>query len=178
MLDSNLIDSSIATKLQEINRASYSQKWNIIPVNNLPPGVQNTAHRLNALGDNFYFIKIILRKRRLSNIFHRQYCNQFLCWQLKEVNEVPRDHFKTTIGSIGMPIWWALPFNDRDEKLMRGLGYGDEWIDWMKRVHDQNTRTLGRQVRKSPTSINTTSSFVNSFQKFFQTQIVNGQQIQ
>jgi hypothetical protein len=41
-----------------------------------------------------------------------------------------------------MPMWWALPFNSHDEKLMRLLGYGDEWIDWMKHVHDQNTRTL------------------------------------
>jgi len=41
-----------------------------------------------------------------------------------------------------MPMWWALPFNERDERLMRGLGYGDEWIAWMQRVHDQNTRTL------------------------------------
>ncbi len=142
MLDSTILDSPQVNKIQEINRQSYSQKWNLIPVAGLPPATQNTAHRLNALGDNFYFIKIILRKRRLSNIFHRQYCNQFLCWQLKEVNEVPRDHFKTTIGSIGMPMWWALPFNERDERLMRGLGYGDEWIAWMQRVHDQNTRTL------------------------------------
>ncbi len=136
------IDNETIDKIQEVNRTSYSQKWKIIPTNMLSGAVQDTAHRLNALGDNFYFIKIILRKRRLSNTFHRQYCNQFLCWQLKEVNEVPRDHFKTTIGSIGMPMWWALPFTQRDEKLMRALGYDNAWIAWMRRVHDQNTRTL------------------------------------
>lgn len=142
MLDSNVLDNPQTELLKEVNRTSFSYKWKIIPPLNLLPQVQNTAHRLNALGDNFYFIKIILKKRRLSNIFHKQYCNRFLCWQLKEVNEIPRDHFKTTIGSIGMPIWWSLPFTDHDEKLMRALGYGDEWIDWMKRIHDQNTRTL------------------------------------
>lgn len=135
--------SSIRTDLiQEINRTNFAYNWKLIPPNNLLPSLQNTAHRLNGLGDNFYFIKIILRKNRLSNSFHRQYCNALQCWSLKEVFEVPRDHFKTTIGSVGMPIWWALPFNDRDEKLMRALGYGDEWIDWMHRAHDQNTRTL------------------------------------
>jgi hypothetical protein len=136
------IESPAVDLMQEVNRQSYAYKWTILPVGNLYPATQNLAHRLNALGDNFYFIKIVLRKRRLSNTFHRQYCDELMCWSLKEVFEVPRDHFKTTIGSVGMPIWWALPFTDRDEKLMRGLGYGDEWIAWMHRAHDQNTRTL------------------------------------
>ena len=137
------IDSPQLDIQQEVNRTSYAYRWNIIPPsNNLSPYVQNLTHRLNALGDNFYFIKFILRKRRLSNTFHRQYCDALMCWSLKDVFEVPRDHFKTTIGSVGMPIWWALPFTDRDEKLMRALGYGDEWIEWMHRAHDQNTRTL------------------------------------
>lgn len=135
--------SPILDEIQEINRTSFAYQWNIIPIGQINnPALQNTAHRLNGLGDNFYFIKIILRKKRLSNVFHRQYCNELMCWALKEVFEVPRDHFKTTIGSVGMPIWWALPFTDKDERLMRAMGYGDEWIDWMHRAHDQNTRTL------------------------------------
>lgn len=141
MLDTVLIDSPITDQIKEFNRTNYAQRWQIIPTSGLPPQVQNTAHRLNALGDNFYFIKIILRKNRLSNIFHKQYCNNFLKWHLKEVNEIPRDHFKTTIG-VGHAMWWALPFTERDERLMRALGYDDSWIEWMKRAHDQNTRTL------------------------------------
>jgi hypothetical protein len=137
-----VLDGPQIDLMQDVNRTSYAYRWNILPVNNLLPQTQNLAHRLNALGDNFYFIKIVLRKRRLSNTFHRQYCDELMCWSLKDVFEVPRDHFKTTIGSVGMPIWWALPFTDRDETLMRHLGYGDEWIDWMHRAHDQNTRTL------------------------------------
>lgn len=136
------IDGPTIDLHQEVNRTSHAFKWKIIPPISNNPYATNLTYRLNGLGDNFFFIKIILRKRRLSNKFHKQYCDRFLCWQLKEVNEVPRDHFKTTIGSIGMPIWWALPFSDKDEKFMRALGYGDEWIAWMKRVHDQNTRTL------------------------------------
>jgi len=41
-----------------------------------------------------------------------------------------------------MPMWWALHLMNVMNVLMRGLGYGDEWIAWMQRVHDQNTRTL------------------------------------
>ena len=50
-------------------------------------------------------------------------------------------HFKTTLG-IALSIFWALPFNERDEEAMRKLGYKDAWIRWMKVAHDQNTRTL------------------------------------
>lgn len=135
------LDEEVIDHQKEINRTSYAQKWNYIPIDTLNPSLQNTAHRLNALGDNFYFIKSILRKKRLSNNFHRHYCNTLQCWSLKEVNEIPRDHFKTTIG-IGQAMWWSLPFTDRDEKLMRMLGYDDAWIAWMKRAHDQNSRTL------------------------------------
>lgn len=129
-------------KIQEINRTSYSQIWKIIPTSGLSLKDQMIAHRLNSLGDNFYFIKFTLRKHRLSNYFHRQWCHDLLCWSLKEVFEIPRDHFKTTIGVNGMPIWWALPFTQRDEMFMRKLGYSNSFIDWMKRAHNQNTRTL------------------------------------
>jgi hypothetical protein len=135
------IDSEEVEIIQEINRTSFAYKWTPLDIRTIAPANQDIAHRLNALGDNFYFIKAILRKHRLSNQFHRQYCNELMCWSLKEVFEVPRDHFKTTIG-LGMAMWWALPFTDRDEMFMRALGYTDEWILWMKRAHDQNTRTL------------------------------------
>lgn len=129
-------------RIQEINRISSAYAWNLLPLDRYnTPHLQNTAHRLNALGDNFYFIKGVLRKHRLSPKFHKQYCNTYLSWFLKQVNEVPRDHFKTTIG-MGMAMWWALPFTHRDEYLMKSLGYGDEFIAWMHRAHDQNTRTL------------------------------------
>jgi len=137
-----VLDNEVLDIQKEINRTSFVNKWQYIPTDNIKdPKTQNIAHRLNALGDNFYFIKVVLRKKRLSNNLHRLFCNQFLSWSLKEVNEWPRDHFKTTIG-IGQAMWWALPFNSLDEKLMRQLGYDDAWISWMRRAHDQNTRTL------------------------------------
>src|SRR5947209_6656506 len=110
------IDNEQTEYIKQVNGTSFAQKWQIIPENGISLANRRIVQRLNALGDNFYFIKIVLRKHRLSNTFHRQFCNTFLCNHIKQVNEIPRDHFKTTIGSIGMPIWWALPFADRDEK--------------------------------------------------------------
>lgn len=128
--------------IKDINRTSYAQIWKWIPINNnMHPGLVHKINRLNALGDSFYFIKGVLRKKRLSNVFHRQQCDTYQCWSLKEVNEIPRDHFKTTLG-LGHAMWWALPFTDVEEKLMRALGYDDAFIKWMYRAHDQNTRTL------------------------------------
>ena len=135
------LDNEQTEQILDVNRTSFAQIWQPLDVTQISPANRGIAHRLNALGDNFYFIKIILRKHRLSDTFHRYYCNQFLCWSLLDVFEVPRDHFKTTIG-LGMAMWWALPFNNRDEAFMRNLGYDDSWIEWMRRAHDQNTRTL------------------------------------
>lgn len=99
-------------------------------------------HRLNSLGSSLYFIKVVLRRRRLTEALHSILCNQLEATHLKEVIEWPRDHFKSTICSEGFPIWWALPFTSEDEDWMCKLGYGDEWVTWMRRAHNQNTRTL------------------------------------
>lgn len=125
----------------EVNRTSHSNTWQYLPLTNLSPKGQDIACRLNGLGSPFYFIKVVLRKHRLSNTFHKWYCSQFECEHLLEVFEIPRDHFKTSVG-IGMSMWWALPFTSLDEYYMRQLGYDDTWINWMFRAHNPNTRTL------------------------------------
>lgn len=137
----NLTQDEGIEKELEIVRTSYTNIWKIIPVDGLRPVERNIAHRLNSLGSLFYFAKVVLRKHRLSNGFHFQYCQEYECDHLKEVFEIPRDHFKTTIA-VCAAIWWALPFKAKDEAYMRHLGYDDRWILWMKRAHDQNTRTL------------------------------------
>jgi len=129
--------------IQEINASiSYANQWQVIPVSNLTPIAQNRAHRLNSLGSSFYFIKVALKKGRLKEHLHKNICDSIERTHLKEVLEIPRDHFKTTICSEGMPMFWALPFTYEDEKFMRVLGYGDEWIEWMYHIHNPNTRTL------------------------------------
>jgi intein/homing endonuclease len=48
----------------------------------------------------------------------------------------------TTLVTESLSMWWALPFNQRDEIAMCELGYDDDWIRWMKIAHNPDTRTL------------------------------------
>lgn len=98
--------------------------------------------RINSLGSLFYFIKKTLRRRRLTNTLHRDWCISLERDHLKDVYELPRDHFKSTICSEGFPMWRALPFTNQDEDYFRVLGYGDEYIAFMKRVHRRDSRNL------------------------------------
>lgn len=98
------------------------------------------AVRLNALGSLFFFSNFVLKKARLARL-HWQMCKSFESEDLHLVLEEPMGHFKTTVG-IALSMWWALPFTPKDEFLMRGLGYDDAYIRWMKIAHNQNTRTL------------------------------------
>lgn len=124
-------------------RDSHSNQWRILDVSKLTKTSDKLiAHRLNSFGSLFYFIKIVLRRKRLTESLHKLLCDLLESTHLKEVIEWPRDHFKSTICSEGAPMWWALPFTDNDEDWMRRLGYDDNWIKWMRRAHNQNTRTL------------------------------------
>lgn len=131
-----------AEQLYDINSKSWANYWTIIDPTGLSPKATNQVHRLNGFGSHYYFAKVILRRHRLKEYLHKELCDIFENTRLKEIIEWPRDHFKSTIGSESAPIWWALPFNENDEKLMRQLGYGDEYIQWMYRAHNRDTRTL------------------------------------
>ncbi len=118
-------------------------RWKILPVSDdMPPRIQQTIFRLNGFGSLFYFNKVILNHSRLSPNLHGLICRELEQESLRLALEVPRDMFKTTVASVSAPMWWALPFNDNDEELMRRLGYGDAWIRWMRRAHYSSTRTL------------------------------------
>lgn len=126
-----------------MERFSRAGMWKFIPIDKISSEkAKRIAYRLNSLGSLYYFSKVVLRKRRFTDSLHKPICDLLESWHLKEVIELPRDHFKSTICSECAPIWWALPFSDEDERYMRDLGYGDEWIRWMRRAHNQNTRTL------------------------------------
>ena len=100
--------------------------------------------RLNSLGSLYYFTRCVLKKNRLTlpTGLHGQMCTSLERGDLHLVLEIPMGHFKTTIGSIALPMWWALPFTEADEYWMRKFGYADSWIRWMKLAHNPNTRTL------------------------------------
>jgi len=117
--------------------------WNFIPLEHLNTlEERRTAHRLNSLGSSFYFSKVVLKNTRLSENIHLDMCLTGEKAHLKEIIEIPRDHFKSTIYSETFPIWWALPFGDSDINMMQKIGMSDEWITWMKRAHNPDTRTL------------------------------------
>lgn len=105
------------------------------------------AMRLNALGSLYWFAKVVLRKRRMNprevaGHIHQEMCEVMERHPLKELIEVPRDHFKTTIAGEALPIWRALPFTSGDEELLRLLGYGDETVLAFRRRHNPDVRIL------------------------------------
>jgi hypothetical protein len=120
-----------------------TEKWQMIPVAQLKTlREQAQAHRLNALGNLYYFTKFVLRKHRLVEHLHRPICTGLEASYIKDIYEIPRDHFKSTICSESLPMWWALPLTDKDINIIQLLGYSDEFIKYLQRVHNQNTRTL------------------------------------
>jgi hypothetical protein len=159
------ISNRVATAIiDEANRASdyytdelgavyISQEiinsWTILPIQNLANSEsKRVAVRLNCMANLFYFARFVLGFDRLqtnpdiSKNLHFNMCACVMKDGLKEVIEIPRDHYKSTIFSQAFPIWRALPFDERDEELMRKLGYGDTFIQWMTRAHNRDVRIL------------------------------------
>ena len=116
-------------------------KWKLLPIPKDDPQTYRDAVRLNSLGSLFFFTHFVLKKHRLAKL-HWYMCSTLETEDLHLVFEIPMSHFKTSIGVEGLSMWWALSFTERDEQLMRGLGYDDAWIRWMKIAHQQNVRTL------------------------------------
>jgi len=117
-------------------------RWKILPVPDVAEDYEGhfRAVRLNSLGSLYWFAKHCVGYTRLTTL-HKHLCKSLENEHLFLVMEVPMSHFKTRLG-IALSIWWALPILESDEKAMRELGYGDEWIRYMRKVHDQNHRTL------------------------------------
>jgi len=129
--------------VRDANLESPPLKWKEIPIyDDASESAKKAALRLNALGSLFYFSKIVLGHSRLSKNLHGYMCGELENDTVRLVMEIPRDHFKTTIASVSAPMWWALPFTRQDEDLMGQLGYGDKWMEWMRRAHNPHTRTL------------------------------------
>jgi hypothetical protein len=123
--------------------------WTILPVHNLTNSEsKRVAIRLNCLANLFYLARYVLGFDRLqtnpdiSQNLHFNMCACVMKDGLKEVIEIPRDHYKSTIYSQAFPIFRALPFDERDEDLIRKLGYGDTFIEWMRRAHNRDRRIL------------------------------------
>jgi hypothetical protein len=104
--------------------------------------VKRAKIRVNSLGSLYWFIKHTLGRKRLVDHLHRPWCISLEREHLKDVYELPRDHFKSTICSEGYPIWRALPFDSTDEASFRTLNYSDEFVRFMKVMHKRDSRNL------------------------------------
>lgn len=98
--------------------------------------------RLNCLGSLFYFIRIALRRKRLTEGLHLPLCKAFEREHIKDVIEMPRDHFKSTCASEGLPMWRALPMTQQDIDDFYKLGYSPEFLRWMVKAHNPDSRNL------------------------------------
>lgn len=116
--------------------------YNVLPLAGCTPEEQIHRLRLNSFGSLYYFIKNVLRRKRLTQTLHEPICKYFEKEHIKDVVEVPRDHFKSTISSEGLPIWWALPLMQKDLDDFTQLGYPDEFIKYLIRHHDPGVTNL------------------------------------
>jgi hypothetical protein len=118
------------------------ERFTPIPVSGLPADQMLRALRLNSLGSLFYFVKYALRRYRLSEGLHLPFCQTLEREHLKDVIEMPRDHFKSTCGSEGLPMWHVLPLTQQDLDGFAALGYSQEFLRWMKRTHNPDLRNI------------------------------------
>jgi hypothetical protein len=127
---------------------AITNSWRMIPPTHSDDKTLRVIHRLNALGSLYYHATVVLGKHKFQKNpnrdqnLHYQMCHVVEKDGLKEVIEIPRDHFKSTVYSECYPSWRALPFTNQDEDYMRSFGYGDRWIQWMRYVHRQDIRIL------------------------------------
>lgn len=112
------------------------------PLTGEPPDRQLRLMRLNCLGSLFYFIKIALRRKRLTETLHAPFCRTLERKHLKDVIEMPRDHFKSTCASEGLPMWRSLPVTQQDVDDFASLGYSQEFCRWMLTIHNPDDRNL------------------------------------
>lgn len=118
-------------------------RWTPIPIpDGDRPELLKMALRLNSLGSLYFFIKVVLQRNRLSEGLHLPILQRLETNRPRYLLEMPRDHYKTVMVTEGRTMWRVLPFNEADEAAMRELGYGDDWIAWMREAHNPNRRIL------------------------------------
>src|SRR5271155_768507 len=125
------------------------ESWRFLDAANAPSQeTKNLAYRFNSFASLYYFAVKVLQKNKLqftadpAKNLHYLMCMAVMKDGLKEVIEIPRDHFKSTIYSECFPIWRALPFLEKDADLVRRLGYSELFIEWMQKCHRQDIRML------------------------------------
>jgi hypothetical protein len=116
-------------------------RWNMLPIPDDPKSeASKWVMRWNALGSLYFFIKHVLGRDMLSPVLHQPILARFEPVRPRVLFEMPRDHLKTTMITEGRSIWRVLPVTPADEAAFRDLGYDDEFIAYMKQVHNPARR--------------------------------------
>ncbi|HTS04501.1 MAG TPA: hypothetical protein VMP68_02890, partial [Candidatus Eisenbacteria bacterium] len=119
------------------------QQYQTLPVQGLKTEEEVLrAMRMNCHGSLFYFVRNALRRKRLTIGLHLPLCQTLEREHIKDVIEMPRDHFKSTCASEGLAMWRALPLSQQDIDDFYKLGYSDEFVRWMYRAHNPDARNL------------------------------------
>lgn len=118
------------------------ERFRPISTRGLDGGQLVDAMTFNALGSLWYFVFVVLRRRRLTENLHLPFCQTLERDHIKDVIEMPRDHFKTTCASEGLPMWKALPFQQKYRDMFASAGYSDTFIRWLLRSHNPDIRNL------------------------------------
>lgn len=124
------------------------------------------VRRINALCSLFIFGMDILRLKKLTRAFHLPVCKAMQKLQFKDWFEMPRGHFKSSIGTEMLPMWRTLRVREQDAEYLlkiRGedgnLLYDHAFVHYVCKVHNPNqawllcseTRklavNLGRRIR-------------------------------
>ncbi len=116
--------------------------WQMLPIPEQSSPKYKYVLRLNGLGNLYFFEKYVLQRNKLSPRLHQPICQRLETPLPRFLIEMPRDHLKTTVVTEGRNMWMTLPFTEIDEMMMRELGYGDEWIRWMKHIHNPGRRII------------------------------------
>jgi len=99
--------------------------------------------RVRSLLSLFYFSKVVLGFRLITPSLHLLLCLSLQRLRTKQVWELPRGHFKTTVASKSYPVWLALPMTDSDVDyaIRTNLASETEALRFQS-LHDPNLRIL------------------------------------
>jgi hypothetical protein len=130
--------------VQSLNSPPPSERETFIPlpVSGCSQVESRKRWRLNCLGSLYYFIKVGLKRKKLTDRLHKPICLGLESDHIKDVFEIPRDHYKSTMGSEGLPMWRVLPLNDDDRNEFTKLGYSKEFVEWQDRMHRPAARNM------------------------------------
>ncbi len=103
--------------------------------------------RVRALFSPYFFVKVVLNNPDVVEHFHGRELERFVermhTGQFRQWIEWPRGHFKTTCFTIGLGVWFVLPWNDEDvQYAVEVLGMDEYVVRRRFGLHNQDLAQL------------------------------------